>query len=333
MFERLPASEARTFLEGAGLRFEADCEDLVGCYESGRLVACGGRSGYVLKMLAVAPEHQGGDLLGGLVTELMASGRRAGHEVHFLFTRPEQVQSFQRLNFRLLASSASAALLEHGGGLEAYLAAHPAPEGRNGAVVINGNPFSRGHLHLVERAAREVDHLHVFIVREDRSVFPFEVRLRLAREATAHLGNVTVLDTSRYAVSAGTFPAYFLKRLDDAAEAQMRLDLELFATRLAPHFHTALRFVGEEPLCATTAAYNRIMSEVLKEHRIGWVQVPRIPAEGLPISATRIRAAFAAGKFQELAPLVPPSTLAFLQSPEAEPLAARLRAHPEESRP
>lgn len=331
MFERLSPNEARTFLEGAGLRFEPDFDDLVGYYEGGRLIACGARSGYVLKMLAVDPAHQGGDLLGGLVTELLASGHRAGHGCHFLFTLPQHAQTFQQLNFRLLALHGSAALLEHGRGLEAYLAAHPAPEGRNGAVVINGNPFSLGHLHLVETAARAVDHLHVFIVREDRSAFPFEVRLRLAQEATAHLPNLTVLDTSRYAVSAGTFPAYFLKRLNELAEAQMHLDLRLFAERLAPHFHTTVRLVGEEPFCPSTAAYNRIMSEVLREHRIDWVQVPRIAADGAPISATRIREAFAAGAFHELVRLVPPSTLAFLESPEAQPISARLRAERKEA--
>lgn len=331
MFESLPPHVARTFLEGSGLRFEPDFDDLVGCYESGHLIACGARAGYVLKMLAVDPAHQGGDLLGALVTELLASGHRAGHDAHFLFTLPQHAQTFQRLNFRLLALHGNAALLEHGRGLEAYLAAHPAPPGRNGAVVINGNPFSLGHLHLVECAARSVEHLQVFIVREDRSVFPFEVRLRLAREATAHIPNLTVLDTSRYAVSAGTFPAYFLKRLDDVAEAQMQLDLRLFATRLAPHFHTTVRFVGEEPLCPATAAYNRIMSDVLREHRIDWVQVPRLEAAGAPISATRIREAFAAGAFQDLARLVPPSTLAFLESPEAQPISARIRADRKEA--
>ena len=86
----------------------------------------------------------------------------------------------------------------------------------------------------MECAAQRVDRLYLFVVREDRSVFPFDVRFRLALEATAHIRNVTVLDTSRYAVSAGTFPSYFLKRLDEVATAQMQIDLLLFAQRIAP---------------------------------------------------------------------------------------------------
>jgi [citrate (pro-3S)-lyase] ligase len=174
-----------------------------------------------------------------------------------------------------------------------------------------------------------VDHLYLFVVREDRSVFPFDVRFRLAKEATRQLRNVTVLDTSRYAVSAGTFPSYFLKRLDEAAETQMQIDLNLFAQRIAPRFQIAARFVGEEPLCPTTAAYNRLMTEVLGAHGIQCVEVPRLPAGGSPISATRVRRAFAADDFETLRSLVPPVTLAFLQSPSARPIAERLRTQME----
>jgi [citrate (pro-3S)-lyase] ligase len=183
-------------------------------------------------------------------------------------------------------------------------------------VVINGNPFTLGHQHLVTLAARQVDRLYVFVVREDRSQFPFAVRLRLAREATAHLGNVTVLDTSRYAVSAATFPSYFMKRLDAVAEAQMQIDLRLFARALAPAFHLAVRFVGQEPLCPTTAAYNRAMADVMAEHGIEWIEVPRAQAGGQPISASRVRAALAAGDRAALRDLVPPTTLAYLISME-----------------
>jgi [citrate (pro-3S)-lyase] ligase len=332
LLERLPVHDARAFIEASGLSFEPEVDDLVGCYEHGRLVACGARAGYVLKMLAVDPDRQGSDLLGELVSELLASGFRAGHDSLLLFTLPQHVPTFQRLNFRLLAIHGQAALLEHGRGLASYLAAHAGdiPPGANGALVINGNPFSRGHLHLVETAAGEVDHLVVFIVREDRSAFPFEVRARLAREATAHLPNVTVLDTSRYAVSAATFPSYFLKRADAVAQAQMHLDLRLFATQLAPAFHIKVRFVGEEPLCPTTAAYNRVMASVLPDFGIRWVEVPRLAAVGQPISATRIREAFAAGDLAGLRDLVPPATMAFLASPEAAPIASRLRAERKE---
>ena len=326
--DRSEAAQARALIESQGLRFEPDWDDLVVLREGGRVVACAARAGYVLKMVTIAPDHQGGDLLGELVTRLVESARAAGHETVFVFTAPANAPSFQALNFRLLAVRGEAALLEHGPGLEAYLAVHAAEirPGANGAVVVNGNPFTRGHLHLVEQAARAVDRLYLFVVREDRSLFPFPVRFRLAREATAHLANVTVLDTSRYAVSAATFPSYFLKRLDQAATAQMGVDLELFASRLAPRFHIVRRFAGAEPLDPTTAAYNRMMGEILPAHGIQWTELPRLEADGRPISATRIRAAFRDGDLDAVAGLLPATTLAFLRSPEAAPIAVRLRA-------
>lgn len=327
MFDPPTQREARELIESQGLRFETGFDELVGLYEVGRLIACGARAGYVLKMLAIAPSHQGTDTLGALVTRLVQAGMAAGHDTLFVFTLPQNASSFQALNFRLLATHGKAALLEYGPGLEAYLAAHAAQitPGHNGAVVINGNPFTLGHLHLVEFAAARVDRLFLFVVREDRSAFPFEVRYRLAAEATAHLPNVSILDTSRYAVSAGTFPSYFLKQLDEVAVAQMQLDLRLFAQRIAPRFHIAARFVGQEPLCPTTAAYNQTMAEVLEANAIHCIEVPRIEAGGLPISATRVRAAFANEELETLRTLVPPTTLEFLLSPPARSIAERLR--------
>ncbi len=326
--------EARELIESEGLRFEADVDDVVGLYDENCLVATGARAGYVLKMLAIAPSQQGGEALGELITLLMQRGMAAGHETFFVFTRPEHVPSFERLNFRLLVAHHQAALLEIGPGLPAYLHAHRllSRPGRNGAIVVNGNPFTRGHLHLVETAARQVDHLYLFVVREDRSVFPFAARFRLAQEATAHLPNVLVLETSRYAVSAGTFPSYFLKRLDDVALLQMQCDVRLFATALAPPFSVRVRFVGEEPYCPTTAAYNRTMQEVLHEYAIDWVQIPRLTEAGRAISATHVREALGRRELDRVVAWVPAATLAYLKTPEGEAVARRLAPSPHSSR-
>jgi [citrate (pro-3S)-lyase] ligase len=261
------------------------------------------------------------------VTLLINRGMQEGQDTFFVFTNPQSVPSFEALNFRLLVAHGTAALLEHGPGIQEYFSAHRTKvlHGENAAVVINGNPFSLGHLHLVQEASKRVEHLYLFVVREDRSVFPFAVRYRLAAEATVDLPNVTLLDTSRYAVSAGTFPSYFLKRLDDVAVAQMQLDLRIFAEHIAPYFGIRTRYVGQEPMCQTTAAYNGMMREVLGEHGIGVVEVPRVEESGKPISATAVRAAFAQRDFKTLRSLVPESTLAFLQSPSAYGIAERLQ--------
>jgi [citrate (pro-3S)-lyase] ligase len=335
--------EARRLIERQGLSFEEDCDELVGIHEGGRLVAAAGRAGYVLKMFAIDEAHQGADMLGQLATALIGSGRRSGHEALFVYTRPEHAASFEACNFRLLAACHEVALLEHGGGFEEYLKtrlrdvglvddggvaralSHGAGTRQAAAVVVNGNPFTRGHLFLVETAAARSARLYVLVVREDRSVFPFAARLRMAREATRHLPNVVVLDTSRYAVSSGTFPAYFLRQHDRAARLQMEVDAALFAGRVAPAFGIARRFVGHEPYCPATAAYNEVLAEVLPQHGVALEVVERLGDEGGFVSASRVRALLAAGDTAGLARLVPESTLAFLQSEEGMAVRQKLQ--------
>jgi [citrate (pro-3S)-lyase] ligase len=324
--------EARRLLASQDLLYEEGCDDVVGVHDDGHLVGVGARAGFVLKMFAIDPDYQGGSILGELASELTRLGRAAGHDSFFVFTRPQNAPAFEQLNFKILVAEGMVTLLELGGGFASYLAEH-APEirpGRNGAAVVNGNPFTYGHLYLVETASRRVDTFYLFMVREDRSVFPFAARIRLAREATAHLGNVVVLDTSRYAVSAGTFPSYFLKRLDAVSLAQMRVDLRLFASRLAPAFSVKARFVGHEPYDATTAAYNKVMREVFPQHDLDLVEVERMRERGSIsepyISATKVRSALARRDFDTLRWMVPETTLAYLRSPEGLEIGDRLAA-------
>ncbi len=319
---------ARHFIEAQGLAFEPGFDDLVGAFEGGALVAAGARAGDVLKMIAVDPAAQGGALLGEVAGELVRLGLSAGHDGLFVFTRPAHAPSFEALTFRLLAARAQVALLEYGGRFERWREAArarrlPVPAGgAAGAIVLNANPFTRGHQWLVEQAAAQVDALYLLVVREDRSAFPFEARLRLVREGTAHLRNVVVLDTGPYAVSAVTFPAYFLKAADPVAAIQMELDLQLFGQRLAPALGVTRRFAGTEPTCATTRAYNEAMLRVLPPLGVAVTVLPRLEAGGAAVSASTVRAALARGDEAALPALVPPTTLSYLLSEEGRAVRA-----------
>ena len=321
---------AKAFIEAQGLAFEPGFDDLVGAFEAGALVAAGARAGDVLKMIAIDPAWQSGALLGEVAGELVRLGLAAGHEGLFVFTRPAHAPSFEALTFRLLASRAQVALLEYGGRFERWRAAArarrlPVPAGgAAGAVVLNANPFTLGHRWLVEQAAAQVDALYLLVVREDRSAFPFEARLRLVREGTAHLPNAVVLDTGPYAVSAVTFPAYFLGRADPVAEIQMELDLALFGERIAPALGVSRRFVGTEPTCATTGAYNEAMARVLPPLGVAVTVLPRLQAGGAAVSASTVRDALARGDEAALPALVPPATLEYLLSDEGRAIRARL---------
>ena len=177
-----------------------------------------------------------------------------------------------------------------------------------GVVVMNCNPFTLGHRYLIEQAAKQVERLFVIVVREDCSLFAYAERKAMVEQGVAHLKNVTVIDGSEYAISQATFPTYFLKRLDDAADTQMLLDLDLFRRHIAPALGTTVRFVGTEPTDRLTRRYNQLMHEVLADVR----EIVRLEKEGNAVSASRVRKAMEQGDMSTIRQLVPPTTLPYI---------------------
>ena len=318
---------ARRLIERNELTFEDGFDAMYGIHENGELIAVGARAGNILKMLAVDPAYQGGSILGEILTGLVSSGLAAGFDALFVFTKPEYSTTFQALNFTLLANQEKVAFLEYGKGLRNWLESNRSliRPGINGAVVVNCNPFTNGHRFLLETAARQVDNLYVFVVKEDRSIFPFAVRYRLVKEGLRDLGNVQVLDTSRYIVSGTTFPTYFLKKDDPVARIQMELDVSLFASKIAPFFGITRRFVGTEPSCKLTDGYNETMKRILPVYGIELVVVERKQAPTGVISASRVRELLAHNELAQLADYVPATTLAYLTSDQAKPIRRQLR--------
>lgn len=177
-----------------------------------------------------------------------------------------------------------------------------------GVVVMNCNPFTLGHRYLIEQAAKQVERLFVMVVREDCSLFAYAERKAMVEQGVAHLENVTVIDGSEYAISQATFPTYFLKRLDDAADTQMLLDLDLFRRHIAPALGATVRFVGTEPTDQLTRRYNQLMHEVLADVR----EIARLEKKGNAVSASRVRKAMEQGDMSTIRQLVPPTTLPYI---------------------
>ena len=177
-----------------------------------------------------------------------------------------------------------------------------------GVVVMNCNPFTLGHRYLIEQAAKQVERLFVMVVREDCSLFAYAERKAMVEQGVAHLKNVTVIDGSEYAISQATFPTYFLKRLDDAADTQMLLDLDLFRRHIAPALGATVRFVGTEPTDRLTRRYNQLMHEVLADVR----ETARLEKKGNAVSALRVRKAMEQGDMSTIRQLVPPTTLPYI---------------------
>lgn len=311
------------------------------------ILAGGGLDGNVIKCVAVSESARSEGLMNILVSRLIAIAREEGRESVKAFTKPENEGIFKSLGFALIASSPNAILMENGrGGLpeyRKYLESLARP-GRNGAIVMNANPFTKGHRYLVEQTASLVDNLYVIVVREDRSRFPYAERKAMIEAGCAGLDNVIVCEGSDYAISAATFPTYFLKKLDDATDTQIALDLDLFVNHIAKPLGVTVRFAGSEPEDALTRRYNELMAEILpgtsvavvrQAHQpdpelvkgsalrqarrpIDFVEIPRLEQKGKPLSATSLRRALDKGGFKEAMEYIPVSSIPYLVADLAE---------------
>lgn len=295
------------------------------------ILAGGGLDGNVIKCVAVSESARSEGLMNILVSRLIAIAREEGRESVKAFTKPENEGIFKSLGFALIASSPNAILMENGrGGLpeyRKYLESLARP-GRNGAIVMNANPFTKGHRYLVEQAASLVDNLYVIVVKEDRSRFPYVERKAMIEAGCAGLDNVVVCEGSDYAISAATFPTYFLKKLDDATDTQIALDLDLFVNHIAKPLGVTVRFAGSEPEDALTRRYNELMAEILPgtsvavvrqaRRPIDFVEIPRLEQKGKPLSATSLRRALDKGGFKEAMEYIPKSTIPYLVADLAE---------------
>lgn len=329
--------EIRAFLARFDLGFDRDeVERTLALRASdGTLVGTGSCGGEVLRNVAVDDSHQGEGLTAMILSALMRDMAQRGILHYFIFTKPSKADMFASLGFREIARAEPfAALLESGiGSAISYCDSVARQAGRlpprRAAIVMNANPFTKGHQALVRRAAAENDAVLIFVVEEDRSAVPFPDRLAMVRAGTADLKNVRVVLGGKYIISAATFPTYFTHG-EDQVLAQTRLDATLFATRIAPRLGIATRYVGEEPYCRTTAAYNQALLDILPKAHIAVNLVPRLTADGEAggevISASTVRELIVKNDWHRLAYFLPETTLAYLRDPEHAAVLDKIRA-------
>ena len=181
-----------------------------------------------------------------------------------------------------------------------------------GAVVMNCNPFTLGHRYLIEKALERCDFLVIFVVEEDKSVFPFEDRLRLVDEGVKDLSNVTVIPSGKFMISSLTFTEYFNKSELQDRTIDTSLDVSVFAREIAPCLHIAKRFAGSEPFDSVTRQYNDAMRQILPEYGIEFEEIPRAEIEGETISASKVRQMIADGNLEGTRQFVPETTFDYL---------------------
>ncbi|MCL2058550.1 MAG: hypothetical protein FWH01_05760 [Oscillospiraceae bacterium] len=183
-----------------------------------------------------------------------------------------------------------------------------------GAVILSGGPFTHGHRHLVEKAASLMQHAYVFIAEDDKSVFPFTDRLRLAREGTRHITNATVVPGGRYVVTQKTIEAYHLSRDKRNAASGAASELEIFARYITNALNITAFFTGEkQPDDSIALQYDAAMRAVLPRYGVAYQVIPMREYAGTTISATWVRSLLREQRFTEIERLVPASTLTYLK--------------------
>ena len=303
-------------LRASGLRPDNQLDSTLLIWDNGTLIATGSRYGNILKCFAVDSNRQGEDLTATILTQLRQDALQAGHRHLFLYTKPQNRLMFSSLFFYPIVATDSVLLMENQkNGIREFLDRLSACHTDNitGAVVMNCNPFTLGHRYLIEQASKECNRLLVFVLSEDRSYFKTADRMAMVKAGTADLKNVTVLPTGPYLISSATFPTYFLKEQADTLDVQCQLDVAVFGDYFAPRFHITRRFVGSEPFCPVTGAYNQALHRLLPAYGVSLTEIPRLEAGGTPVSATNVRKLIEENNAEAVRALVPDTTFQYLK--------------------
>ena len=288
-------------------------------------IACAGLDHNIIKCVAIDPDYRGNQLNLTLIDYTMKYANDNGYFHLFLYTKPENIAFFKACGFYPIVEISDLVVLMENTpvGIKQYckqLSQYQKSGNKIGSIVMNANPFTKGHQYLIEFAANQCDWVHVFVVNEDVSMFPFQVRLQLVKDGTKHIKNVTVHASSTYIISKATFPTYFLKDKSKIDYAYMGIDLLIFRNYIAPALNITHRFVGTEPHSEVTNAYNQAMKYWLEDDKVSLaskitvIEVARKLEESNIISASLVRNSLALKNYEQIKKLVPSTTWNYISA-------------------
>ncbi|MBU1142172.1 MAG: adenylyltransferase/cytidyltransferase family protein [Firmicutes bacterium] len=304
------------------LSFDDNVTQTVGIYDGEVMVATGSLDSNVIKMIAVDPSHQGENLTALILSHLMSILNDRGIQKYFLFTTQKSKAFFLNYNFSLIYENETIVMLENKFDtiierLTRLKSTLTLNRGTTAAIVMNCNPVTLGHLYLIEKCSTQNDNVLIFLVEENKSVFPYPVRLELLQKSTKHLKNVHILPSTPYIISTATFPTYFLKETSERSYAYMDLDISIFNKYFIPIFSIDFRYVGSEPLDPATNAYNETMKKILRDKL---VIIERLRNKENVVSASLIRKFAVEKKYDMIKLYTPAPTYKFLKSKKGKAL-------------
>ena len=184
-------NEVRSFLSTFQLDYEKDIDYTVVIRDSNKIVATCSKAKDILKGFAVSDSMQGEGITNLLIKSIQDRLFQEGIFHSFIFTKPTYETTFKSFGYKVIASVEDVTLLEYGfNDIHKTLATMEKFYNINRsipktALVMNCNPFTLGHRYLIEQASLKSEEVVVFIVEEDKSLFPFEDRYHMVKDGVA----------------------------------------------------------------------------------------------------------------------------------------------------
>jgi len=321
-------------LNQEGIKRDRNLDYTCAAYDSDyNIIGTGSCFGNTLRCLAVSNKHRGKGLSTKILSHLIQYQFERGNFHLFLYTKYTVYPLLKTLGFyEIVTIKDQIVFMENKKtGFSDYLNAlsKTKPNDCNNykkiaSIVIYANPFTLGHLYLIEKASKENDLLHLFIISEDKSIVPFDIRKKLVKEGTKHLNNIIYHDTGYYIISSATFPSYFQNDEKDVIESHANIDLEIFL-KIAKVLDINSRYVGEESNSLVNGIYNQNMKKKLNENGIKFEIIERKKNNERIISSEEVRKAIKEGRIDDMKNMVPECTYKFFTSDEGKNIVEKIK--------
>ncbi|MGF0095215.1 [citrate (pro-3S)-lyase] ligase [Peptoniphilus sp. SGI.035] len=310
--------EVEKFLKRFDIDYEKDVEYTIIAVDGDKIVGTGSSSGRVLKCFAIDENYQGMGITNAIITRLLNHQYEVGNKHLFIFTKPKNIKIFSDFGFSLVEETEDVALLDNKIEKLHCILKNISDNRESGAMVINANPMTKGHLYLIETARKFTDLLHIFMVEEDGSTFPYEFRYKIVKEEVDKFDDVILHPGNDYIISKNTFPTYFYKDEKTILKAYSELDTKIFGRYFAKALNIKKRFVGTEDIDIVTKNYNDTMKKILPNYGVELVEIDRLKSDEEVISASKVRKLLKEGNFEEAYKYLPAATIKALKSDEGQ---------------
>lgn len=290
------------------------------------IVATGSLDNNIIKCLAVDDKHRNEGLAATVVSQLITKASYNGIRKLFVYTKAENEKMFIDLGFYTIEKTTNILLMENvknGFGdyltsikkrSEQFIEKNNIQANKVGCIVANCNPFTKGHLYLINKASKQCDLLHIFILSGSNEFFSERERISLVKEGLGDYNNIIIHSAKEYILSPLTFPTYFIKDKKQTSKINCELDVKIFLKTIAPLLNITHRFLGTENSDLVTKSYNDELIKALKNSPLSLIILDRKTVGDLVISASTVRQYIKEKRFEEIRDFVPNTTYDFIVS-------------------